>query len=153
VFHVDPTLPFLPVTRDRVVELVESLNQPQISIPGKAPQEARGYLCGMRNTDGSFSMFVSLFLRQAGHNVVYPHDPREFAIGDYPAAQAEGLQFLESMGFMLDNLNFRKLAPAQQELLLQHVPLFSPPGRAPAPRPADGGAACRAALARFLSSF
>jgi hypothetical protein len=71
--------------------------------------------------------------------------------------EIEGLQFLESMGFMLDNLNFRNLAADVQEQTLRRIPLFSeprPPGEgdaaAPGARPAG---ADPARLARLLASF
>jgi hypothetical protein len=61
------------------------------------------------------------------------------------------------MGFMLDNLNFRNMAPALQDGTLKRVPLFSQP-RGPAPSAAAAPAAKPAAadparLARFLASF
>jgi hypothetical protein len=52
--------------------------------------------------------------------------------------EIEGLQFLESMGFMLDNLNFRNLSPEVQEQTIRRIPLFG--GRPPAPRPAPAPA-------------
>jgi hypothetical protein len=136
-----------------VVALVESINQPQISIPSKAPQSATGHLCGLRNPDGSLSVYVSLWLPQSGENVVYVHEPRELPIEAYREAEAEGLQFLESMGFMLDNLNFRNLSTEQQQRTLERVPLFS------RPRPSRGEVVSRErarspeALARLLASF
>jgi hypothetical protein len=58
------------------------------------------------------------------------------------------------MGFMLDNLNFRNLAPAQQVETLRRVPLFQEP------RPGSGASAAEGAetrrgerLARLLASI
>lgn len=157
MFQPDATTQFVPATREQVVALVESINQPQVSIPGKPSQAVHGYLCGMRNANGTFSIVVSLFLPSTGENVVYTHDRRQVSLEEYRQVEIEGLQFLESMGFMLDNLNFRNLAPPQQEATLKRVPLFSPPGSRTAPaavaqvvRSAASGAA---PLARFLASF
>jgi hypothetical protein len=152
VFQPDPTIAFVPAAREQVVALIESLNQPQISIPGKPPQAVQGHLCGLRNANGTFSIFVSLYLPQSAENVVYVQEPREFPIEAYRGKEAEGLHFLESMGFMLDNLNFRNLGAEQQDGLLARVPLFSPP-RASAPAHADAAAARAAAVARLLASF
>jgi len=52
---------------------------------------------------------------------------REVGMEEYRDVEIEGLHFLESMGFMLDNLNFRNLAPAQQVETLKRVPLFQVP--------------------------
>ena len=157
MFQPDPSIAFIQATREQVVALIESINQPQVSIPGKSPQGVQGYLCGMRNANGSFSILVALFLPKSGENVVYVHDKKQVALEEYREVEIEGLHFLESMGFMLDNLNFRNMAPALQDGTLKRVPLFSQPRRpapsaaaAPAARPA---AADPARLARFLASF
>jgi hypothetical protein len=127
VFEPDPSIRFIPATREQVVALVESINQPQVSIPGKAPQSVQGFLCGLRNPTGTFSIFVSLFLPKTGENVVYLHPRRELTVDEYREVELEGLHFLESMGFMLDNLNFRNLAHPQQLETMKRVPAFQPP--------------------------
>ena len=68
--------------------------------------------------------------------------------------QEEGLHFLESMGFMLDNLNYRNLTPDLQEATLKRLPLFSPQRAPAAPAPAaDAGASEAGRVARLLASF
>jgi hypothetical protein len=137
VFEPDPTILFIHATREQVVALVESINQPQVSIPGKEPQVVQGFLCGLRNDNGTFSIYVSLFLARTRENVVYANDKREVGMEEYRDVEVEGLHFLESMGFMLDNLNFRNLAHAQQVETLKRVPAFQPPRSASAPGGAD----------------
>jgi hypothetical protein len=148
VFLADPTLSFVPADRDQVITIVESINQPQISIPMKPAQAAQGYLCGLRNANGTSSVFAVLHLLDSSENVVYVHDPQELRTDAYLAAEAEGLQFLESMGFMLDDVNFPNMPPDQQERTMRRVQAFSL--RGPPVRPASQRAA---ALARFLASF
>jgi hypothetical protein len=161
VFRPEPSITHLPVTREQVVAVVESINQPQVSIPGKPPQAVSGRLCGLRNPNGSLSIYVGLYLTRSGENVVYVHERAQLTVEEYRAVEVEGLHFLESMGFMLDNLNFRSLGPDAQEQTFQRIPLFHPvrpPAPAPAspagspasssPAPADAGR-----LARFLASF
>lgn len=148
MFQLDERLACLPAAREQVVSLLESINQPQISIPGKAAQPAQGYLCGVRGADGSYAVYAALFLEESGENVIYAHLPARLPGGQYAAAEGEGRQFLESMGFILDDLNFRGMAAEQQALAMERVPLFSAPRAAPADR-----AASPAALARLLASF
>ena len=153
MFEPDPSIRYIPAGREQVVALVESINQPQVSIPGKEPQAVQGFLCGLRNQNGSFSIFVSLFLPKTGENVVYASERREVGMEEYRDVEVEGLHFLESMGFMLDNLNFRNLAQAQQVETLKRVPLFQEPRLAGA----AGGAGAPEArnserIARLLAS-
>ena len=147
MFEPDPSIRYIPATREQVVALVESINQPQVSIPGKEPQAVQGFLCGLRNQNGTFSIFVSLFLPRTSENVVYASNRREVGMEEYRDVEVEGLHFLESMGFMLDNLNFRNLAAAQQVETLKRVPLFQEPR--PAGTASVGTAEC---IARLLAS-
>ena len=152
MFEPDPSIRFIPATRDQVVALVESINQPQVSIPGKEPQAVQGFLCGLRNPTGSFSIFVSLFLPKTGENVVYVSDRRELEMEEYRRVEIEGLHFLESMGFMLDNLNFRNLAHAQQVETLKRVPLFQEPRAVPAAAEGEAAGHPSERVARLLAS-
>jgi hypothetical protein len=158
VFQPDPAIQFLPATREQVVAVVESINQPHVSLPGKPAQPVTGHLCGLRNGNGTFSIYVLLHVPRTGENVVYVHDRRQLDVEGYREVEIEGLQFLESMGFMLDNLNFRNLAAAAQDETLARIVAFSPPRPAataaaahPAAREAAPGEAAR--VARFLASF
>jgi hypothetical protein len=154
VFKPEPSITWVPALREQVVAIVESINQPQVSIPGKAAQQVFGHLVGIRNGNQTLSIYVALHLPKSGENVVYVHDRRQLTVEEYRDVEVEGLHFLESMGFMLDNLNFRNLAPDVQDQTLKRIPLFSQarPGEA-------GGAAARPAasdparVARLLASF
>jgi hypothetical protein len=152
MFTPDPSIQYVPATRDQVVALIEGINQPQISIPGKTPQGVSAHLVALRNADGSFSIVAALHLPKTGENVIYLHGKRRCTAEEYRDIQDEGLHFLESMGFMLDNLNFRNLAPEQQEATLRRVALFSPP-RAPTPAAEARGGNDAARVARLLASF
>ena len=159
MFRPEESITHVPVTKEQVVAIVESINQPQVSIPGKAPQMVAGWLVGIRNANGTFSIFVGLHLTKTGENVVYLDDAnRHIAVEAYRDLEVEGLHFLESMGFMLDNLNFRNLAADAQEETMKRIPLFHPP-RAPSAVPANATASEKAAagegtaIARLLASF
>lgn len=152
MFRPDPTIPFIIASRDSVVTLLESINQPQISIPSKAPQAAYGFLCGVRNPNNTFTLFVCIFLPDSAENVVYTSEPSALPIEKYRPAESEGRQFLESMGFMLDDTRFRSLAPQQQDDTLERLPIFSKPKPKQVAQVLDP-AAQRAAVARLLGSF
>jgi hypothetical protein len=155
VFTPEPTIQFVPATRDQVVAIIEAINQPQVSIPGKLPQAVHGVLCSLRNANGSFSIVVALHLPRTGENVIYLHEKRQLLTEEYREVQDAGLQVLESMGFMLDNLNFRNMTPALQDETLKRIPLFSVP-RPPAAAVTaheQGAAAEVVRVARLLSSF
>jgi hypothetical protein len=157
VFKPEPSLTWVHALREQVVAVVESINQPQVSIPGKASQQVFGHLVGIRNGNGTFSIYVALHLPKSGENVVYVHDRRQLSVEEYRDIEIEGLHFLESMGFMLDNLNFRNLSAEAQDQTLKRILLFSPPR--PPGEAAAGAALGRAPghdptrVARLLASF
>jgi hypothetical protein len=156
MFTPEPSIQYVPATREQVVAIIESINQPQISIPGKPPQSVTGQLCSLRNANGSFSIVVGLHLPRSNENVVYLHEKRQLTSEEFRDVQDEGVHFLESMGFMLDNLNFRNMALELQEQTLKRIPLFWPPR--PAGPDVKASAATQAAsegerLARLLVSF
>lgn len=157
MFKPEPSMQRVDAAREQVVALVESINQPHVSLPGKPAEPVTGHLCGVRNANGTFSLFLVMHVPRTGENVVYVHERGALSAEEYRAVEAEGLQFLESMGFMLDNLNFRNLAPAAQEETLRRIPAFSPPRPpplAPATGPARGPSPADAArVARLLASF
>jgi hypothetical protein len=158
MFKPEPAIQYIPAIREQVVAVVESINQPPVSLPGKPAQPVTGHLCGLRNGNGTLSIFVVLHVPRTGENVVYVHDRRTLNVEEYREVEIEGLQFLESMGFMLDNLNFRNLAADVQDETLSRIPVFSPP-LAPAAAATAGAAAHTAApgetarVARLLASF
>ena len=156
-FKPEPSIAWVPVVKEQLVAVVESINQPQVSIPGKSSQQVFGSLAGVRNANGTFSIYVGLHLPTTGENVVYVHERRQLTVDEYRDVEVEGLNFLESMGFMLDNVNFRNLSPQVQEQTLKRIPLFSPP-RPPGEVPTSAVAARPAGpdparLARLLASF
>ncbi len=156
-FKPEPSLTWIQTTREQVVAVIESINQPQVGIPGKPSQQVFGHLAGVRNANGTFSIYVGLHLPKTGENVVYVHDRRQLTVDEYRDVEIEGLSFLESMGFMLDNVNFRSLAPEAQDQTLRRIPLFSaprPPGEVPtSPVSARPTGPDPARLARLLASF
>jgi hypothetical protein len=158
MFQPEASIAYVPVTKEQIVAIVESINQPQVSIPGKTPQQVAGWLVGIRNANNTFSLFVGLHLQKTGENVIYLDERRQVPVEGYRELEVEGLHFLESMGFMLDNLNFRNLAVEAQDDMMKRIPLFSPPRPPSAAAPAGGStdkpaAGTDAALARFLASF
>ena len=126
MFAIDPTLTHVDAARDQVVAIIESVNQPQVGIPGKSPQVAQAWVAGVRNPNASFSIYVYLMLRQEYEAVVFIHPRAEFPLEAYREIESEALHFVESMGFMMENVNFRNLAPTSQDELLSRIPIFAP---------------------------
>lgn len=123
MFRVDPALHHVDATREQVVSVIESINHPVVGVPGHPTQVTEAYVVGRRNAGGSFSIFVYLYLTESRDAVVYAHDG-ELDVESYREMETEALTFVESMGFMVDNVNFRNLSALQQEEVMERLPCF-----------------------------
>jgi hypothetical protein len=159
MFTVEPRFDCIPATRTQVVSVHASLNRPHIGVPGKAAQEVQAYIVGVSVGAGSMTAFVYLYLTATREAAIYiDPDNLRVAPSAYSDAEAEAIGFVESMGFMLENLNYQALAPDQQDALIKSLPCFV--AAAPAPSQAGGEASHERAadppqvrLARYLASF
>jgi len=127
------TLTQVEATPQAVMAMHESINLPLVSIPniGTAPTQA--YVLGLRNDNGSYSVMVVLRQSENDANLVYVSDPRNLGPEQYRFEEQEGLRFVESMGFLMDDHSFRALSPDRQTELMERTPIFA--GSVKAARP------------------
>lgn len=129
MLKVDPTLNHIPARREHVIALYESINQPLVNIPNFGTAPTGAFVLGTRNDQGYFTVFVYLYQPETRAVVIYVSEPRTLTNDQYRAEENEGVRFVESMGFMIDNVHFPTLAPPEQETVMGRVPLFRPPER------------------------
>ena len=154
MFSVDPELTHIDAAREQVVAIIESVNQPHVAIPGQQPQAAQAFVAGIRNANASFSLYVYLLLTAIQEPVIYASAQRQFPLESYREFETEALNFVESMGFMMENVNFRNLAPDGQEELLGRLPIFAPIASEVAPLEEEGAVSEQGQrLARLLGAF
>lgn len=127
MLKIDPALNHIPAQREHVIGLFESINQPLVNIPGSGAAPTSAFVLGTRNDKGHYNVFVYLHQPETRQVVIYVSDPRNLRSTDYRAEQAEAVRFVESMGFMVDDLHFPTLPPEQQDIVMSRVPIFSPP--------------------------
>jgi hypothetical protein len=131
VFAIDDRVRGVPAAKEHVIGLYQSINQPHVAIPGKQAGPAQAFILGVRGSSG-FAIFVYLYLAEVGDCAVYPSERRNLSSEDYAAEEQEAIGFVESMGFMMDNTNFRALPPAQQDELVKTLPVFQKEPKRPA---------------------
>lgn len=124
MLKVDLGLTRVSATREGVLALHESINMPLVSIPniGTAPTQA--FVLGVRQEAGSYAVMVVLRQSDNDANLVYVSDPRNLNAEQYRFEEAEGLRFVESMGFLMNDHGYRALAPERQTELLERTPIF-----------------------------
>lgn len=154
MFSYDERIKGLPVNRDQVMSLHASLNSPHLAIPGKQAGPAQAFIGGLRGGNG-LAVFIYLHLAETQDCAVYVSDRRGLTPEQFEEEEQEAQHFVESMGFMMDNLNFRSLDVARQEELMKSVPMFLKDPRLAAARPGQSEAQRRPsnALGRLLASL
>lgn len=124
MYEIHPELKSIKVDSDQIVAIIESINSPMVAAAGKPLEPAKAFIMGVRNPSGLFSIYIYLHLLQSMECLIYLHDPVEIPMESYHDLEVEALQFVESMGFMVDNLNFRNLPDDQRGELMQRMPVF-----------------------------
>ena len=154
MFSIDPQLTHVEAAREQVVAIIESVNQPQVGIPGKSPQVAQAFVTGVRNANATFSIYVYLMLRQEHEAVIFTHPRGKFPLEAYREIESEALHFVESMGFMMENVNFRNQSTAAQDELMTRLPVFTPIAKTEAiGENAESASESSQKLARLLGAF
>lgn len=124
MFQLVPGRHRLGVHPEHAVAVIESINSPNVSVPGFQTEPAKGYILGARISTHGFSVFVYLHLLDSNSVAIYRTNRHNVPVSEYPSVEGEAIQFLESMGFMLDNLNFRSRSPAAKQQLAKTLPVF-----------------------------
>lgn len=162
MFTIDERLKGLPAVKEQVVQLYQSLNQPHLAVPGRKAGPAAGYVLGLRGPSG-FAVFVYLYMPDSGECAIYVPSNGTVAAEQYQSEEAEALGFVESMGFIMDNLNFRGRPVDEQDSMIRTLPIFQrepppagtatgsgPPGSG---KPATGKSAGVVQLGKLFSAF
>lgn len=126
MFEQRDDIKFIQTTPENIVAIIESINQPMIAARGGAAEAAKAYIVGVRNSSGLFSIYVYLYLVKVHQCLIYLHDPVEIPMDSYHDTEIDALGFVESMGFIVDNMNFRKMEPQQQSALMDSLACFHP---------------------------
>lgn len=160
MYSIDERLRGLPAVRDQVVQLYQSLNQPHLAIPNRRAGPASATVLGLRGPSG-FAVFVYLYMPQSGESAVYVPSNGTVPAEQFQGEEAEALGFVESMGFIMDNLNFRGRPADEQDSMIRAMPVFQrePPAptasssSTPGARPGTGGHATVLQLGKLFSAF
>lgn len=149
MFTIDENLRSISASRDQIVSLYQSINSPHLAIPGRQAGPAQAFIVGLRSSAG-FSLYVYLYLAEVPDCAIYVSSQRHFSSEEYGGQEDEAFAFVESMGFMVDNMNFRSLPPERQAELLSALPPFQtePKAKGAKPRPPAPAAPALAAPAR-----
>ncbi len=124
MFAAEPRIRHLPAQRERIVAIHTSVNRPPLTLPGKPNQPVQAAVVGI-SAGQRFGVFIHLFLTQSLEAIVYADPARAtVAASDYRQLEGDGLAFVESLGFIMESVNYRDLSAEAQAQLLHALPCF-----------------------------
>jgi|GEM_PF-213759 len=152
----------LPAATALIEALYESTNQPLVQPAGSTAQAAQAAVVGLRTEEGldagsgweaGFEVVVALSLTQSGDNVLYCSDL--VTEKELPVTIEDGLNFAESMGFILDSSSWQQLDESHREELVSRMPAFRAPAAKKSIAPVERARTQDpiAAVARLFAAF
>jgi len=124
MFRWEKALSSLAVPAGAVLHLFRSMRDVQLALPGLPAQEASAYLCQYATPKGVGTTAV-FHLHNSSQLAFYLEAPHEVAAEQAEAKLDQALVFVESMGFLLTDLDMQLLGDADRELLWSALPLQS----------------------------
>lgn len=124
MFTIVPDIKYIEATKDEILELYRSANESLVQIPGRQGEDSEAYLISL-NKGGELQIYLYFFMKESIEGIVYKYT-EPITKSNYMEARDQGLYFLESMGFIMENTDFRKLPDKEKINLMNSIPPFHP---------------------------
>lgn len=124
MFVWDQSMRAIMVPAGQVIHLFRSMRDVQLALPGVSAQEATAYLCQYR-TDAGIETVAAFHLHQSDVLAFYFSEPRAVSATQMEKMLNQGLNFVESMGFLLTDQDIHYLDDADRKMLWESLPLMA----------------------------
>ena len=108
-----------------LISILHSVNEPMIAAADHPAEATRAYICLVSNGKNRLESHIIFYLPQSKMRVMYTWEEGAFEPDGKSQVEEEALDFVENMGFMMDNTNLQKLSGNKRESLLSELPIFS----------------------------
>lgn len=122
MFQWDKSFQAINVSADKVVNLFRSMREVQLALPGVPAQQASAYLCQYEDLGGVATVAV-FHLHKSGMLAFYPSEPKVVPQQKTDSMLDQGLNFVESMGFLLTDQDIHLLEASDRQMLWESLPL------------------------------
>ncbi len=112
----------IDVPADKVVHLFRSMRDVQLALPGISAQLSSAYVCQFKK-DGGICTAAVFHLHKSNLLAFYLADPPVVPSQKTDSMLDQGLNFIESMGFLMTDQDYHLLDAADQEMLWSSLPL------------------------------
>lgn len=124
MFQWDKTINTIDIPAAKVVHLFRSMREVQLALPGVSAQQASSFLCQYQEGDGIATVAV-FHLHKSKVLSFYYSDPRIVPEQKVDSMLDQGLNFVESMGFLMTDQDIHLLDADDQEMLWASLPMKS----------------------------
>ena len=122
MFQWDKSISKLDLPVGAVVHLFRSMRDVQMGLPGMRAQEASAYLCQYQDPQGVGTTVV-FHLHKSSRLAFYVGGQKVVPAGRADAMLDQALVFVESMGFLMTDLDIQLLSDSDREMLWTSLPL------------------------------
>ena len=122
MFQWDKSLKNLDVPAGQLLQLFRSMRDVQLALPGIPAQEAGAYLCQYQSGD-KVGTLVALHLLKSGQLAIYVDTPQEVPAEQAERALDKALVFVESIGFLMNDLDIQLLSASDRAMLWDSLPV------------------------------
>jgi len=124
MFEWDKTISAINIPASKVIHLFRSIRDVQLALPGVPAQLASAFLCQYQR-EGGIGTAVVFHLHKSGLLAFYHSEPRVVSKQRIDDMLDQGMNFVESMGFLLTDQDIHLLDQADQEMLWSSLPLMN----------------------------
>lgn len=122
MFQWEKSIKSMDVPVEEVVHLYRSMRDVQLALPGLPAQEATAYLCQHKTPQG-IGTIAAFHLHKSKQLAFYVDSPVVVAAEKADSVLDHALMFVESMGFLITDLDIHLLGISDRELLWSSLPL------------------------------
>lgn len=147
MFQWEKSLKNLDVPADQLLQLFRSMRDVQLALPGTPAQEASAYLCQYQ-AGANVGTLVALHLQKSAQLAIYVDTPCEVPAEHAERSLDQALMFVESIGFLMNDLDIQILSATDRALLWESLPLRKgclPAGKVSVVKPAQPMSPAKAA--------
>lgn len=136
MFKWDKSINAIDISASKVAHLFRSMREVQLALPGVSAQQASAYLCQYQ-TEGGVATVAIFHLHKSQVLSFYFSDPRVVPEQKIDSMLDQGLNFVESMGFLMTDQDIHLLDVADQEMLWASLPIKAGVPREEEPAPTE----------------
>lgn len=122
MFHWDKSINAINIPASKVLHLFRSMREVQLALPGVFAQQASAFLCQYQVDEGVATVAI-FHLHKSKVLSFYFSDPLVVSEQKTDSMLDQGLNFVESMGFLMTDQDIHLLDVADQEMLWASLPI------------------------------